>query len=61
MGALGNSLVNSLNDKNSRDAAIVTFLVTIGGHAFFGIGGAFWGLLVGIAMLYLFKANAERN
>jgi benzoate membrane transport protein len=61
MGALGNSLVNSLNDKNSRDAAIVTFLVTIGGHAFFGIGGAFWGLLVGIAMFYLFNANAERN
>ncbi len=55
MGALGNSLVNSLSDKSSRDAAIVTFLVTIGGHAFWGIGGAFWGLLVGIAMLYLFK------
>lgn len=55
MGALGNSLVNALSDKTHREAAIITFLITMGGHAFFGIGGAFWGLIAGIGMTFFLR------
>jgi benzoate membrane transport protein len=55
MGALGNSLVNALNDKSHREAAIITFLITMGGHAFFGISGAFWGLIAGIGMTFFLR------
>ena len=34
-----------------RDAAILTFAATASGVALFGIGSAFWGLLVGFAAL----------
>ncbi|PLR34660.1 benzoate transporter [Chimaeribacter californicus] len=55
MGALGNSLMNALSDKENRDATVITFLITIGGHAFFGIGGAFWGLVAGLAMTFFLR------
>ncbi|WP_199639437.1 benzoate/H(+) symporter BenE family transporter [Serratia sp. PAMC26656] len=58
MGALGNSLVSALSDKTHRDAAIITFLITMGGHAFFGIGGAFWGLIAGIGMAFFLRRRA---
>jgi len=33
-----------------REAAVVCFLVAGGGLTLFGIGGAFWGLLAGLAL-----------
>jgi benzoate membrane transport protein len=40
-----------LQDEQERDAALVTFLVTASGLALSGIGSAFWGLLLGLAVL----------
>jgi benzoate membrane transport protein len=37
----------------SREAAAVTFLTTASGLVLFGVGGAFWGLAAGGAMLAL--------
>ena len=53
LGALGMSLVNAFSDAKDREAAIVTFLVTASGLTFFGISGAFWGLLAGGAVMGL--------
>lgn len=53
LGALGSALTNALADTAHREAAIVTFLTTASGVAFFGVSGAFWGLLAGGALMAL--------
>lgn len=50
LGALGNSLVGAVSDPGDREAAVVTLVVTVSGVQFFGISGAFWGLLAGGAL-----------
>ena len=47
LGAIGNML--AANDE--RDVAILTFLATGSGLALFGLGSAFWGLVVGFLAL----------
>ena len=42
--------MGAMAEPQAREAALVTFLVTASGLAWFGIGGAFWGLLAGGAM-----------
>ncbi|MEV6705861.1 benzoate/H(+) symporter BenE family transporter [Micromonospora wenchangensis] len=42
-------------DPRSREAAVVTFVVTASGVSLLGVGGAFWGLLAGWLMLLLFR------
>lgn len=59
LAPFGSSLHNALADINEREAALVTFLVSCSGVAFFGIGGAFWGLLAGGAVLWLTRAGAS--
>ncbi len=61
MGALGNALLAAMQDKDDRDAAIVTFVVAASGLSFFGIGAAFWGLAAGGAMLALSRWRQERK
>lgn len=49
--ALMNSVANMLEDQADRDAAVLTFLATGSGLALYGLGSAFWGLLVGVFAL----------
>lgn len=51
LGTIGNSLTGALQDERERDAALITFLVTASGLTLSGIGSAFWGLLLGFAVL----------
>ena len=53
LGAFGAALMGAVADPARREAAVVTFLVSASGLTFWGIGGAFWGLLAGGAMLAL--------
>ena len=54
LGALISSIVGALEEPAHRMTAILTFLVVASGIAPFGIGSAFWGLVVGsIVMLWL--------
>lgn len=55
LGALGSSLMGAMQDAERREAALITFLLSASGLTFYGIGGAFWGLLGGGAMLALQK------
>ena len=50
LGAFGASTSTALSAPETREAAVVTFLVTASGVGFFGIPGAFWGLIAGIAI-----------
>jgi len=50
MGALSASLLSAMSHEKDREAALITFLVTMSGMTFFGISGVFWGLLAGGAV-----------
>lgn len=60
LGALGASLLGAVSDAKDREAAIITFLVTASGISFFGISGAFWGLLAGGAIYALTRWRQPR-
>jgi benzoate membrane transport protein len=47
LGTLSNSIHDSLQAPEHRDAALVTFLATASGMTLLGIGSAFWGLVLG--------------
>lgn len=49
--ALVSSMENMLVAREDRDAAILTFLATASGLVLFGLGSAFWGLLLGFLAL----------
>ena len=57
LGALGGSLAGALAEPQEREAAVVTFLVAASGASFYGVGGAFWGLLAGGLMLAVNSAG----
>jgi benzoate membrane transport protein len=59
LGALGASLTGALAEADHREAAIVTFLTTASGIAFFGISGAFWGLIAGGALMALQRTGTS--
>lgn len=48
LGAIGGSLAGAMADVKSREAALITFLASSAKISLFGIGGAFWGLVVGL-------------
>jgi benzoate membrane transport protein len=53
LAPLANALTIALSKESERIAAIATFATTVSGVAFFGIGAAFWGLIIGLAILAL--------
>eukprot|EP01037_Dinobryon_pediforme_P009518 gene9519-9598_t len=55
LGAFSGAMVAALTEVQHREAAALTFLVTASGLTFFGIGGAFWGLLAGGILMLLKK------
>lgn len=48
LGTLVSSLTSSLAADSQREASLITFLVTVSGMSFFGLGSALWGLLAGV-------------
>ncbi|MEY1662399.1 benzoate/H(+) symporter BenE family transporter [Isoalcanivorax beigongshangi] len=57
-GTLANGLVMALQDSSHRDAALLTFLMTASGISLWGIGSAFWGLLLGVLVLLCQRRSA---
>ena len=48
LGTIGGSLASALADAGTREASLITFLAAAANITMFGIGGAFWGLVVGL-------------
>ncbi len=48
LGTLGGSLAAAVADARTREAALITFLAAAANITVFGIGGAFWGLVIGL-------------
>ena len=47
LGTIGNGLAAAVLDETHREAALITFLVTLSGIAIEGVGSAFWGVAAG--------------
>lgn len=60
LSTIGNSLAGALVGESGREAALVTFMCTASGISFMGIGSAFWGLVLGIAVHYLTTKRSAR-
>ena len=48
LGTIGASITSAMADLKSREASLITFLACASDITLFGIGGAFWGLLMGL-------------
>jgi len=48
---IGGGLVTALRGEHHREAALITFLVTLSGITLAGIGSAFWGVVAGSVTL----------
>lgn len=48
LGTIGNSLATAMSDPTTREPALITFLASAANIQLFGIGGAFWGLVIGL-------------
>jgi len=51
LGTIGNGLAAALKDEATREAALITFVVTASGVTLWSIGSAFWGLVAGLLAL----------
>jgi benzoate membrane transport protein len=51
LGTIGGALSAALKDETHREAALITFLVTLSGVAIAGVGSAFWGVVAGALAL----------
>lgn len=53
LGTIGNGLAAALRDESHREAALITFLVTLSGVVLAGVGSAFWGVVAGSCALFV--------
>ena len=53
LGTIGNGLAVAVQDESHREAAIITFLVTLSGVVIAGVGSAFWGVVAGTVALFV--------
>jgi benzoate membrane transport protein len=55
LGSIGGGLAGALKDETHREAALITFLVTLSGVVIAGVGSAFWGVVAGVVALFVQK------
>jgi benzoate membrane transport protein len=60
VGTIAGALAAALKDEAHRDAAILTFLVSLSGLSLAGIGSAFWGVVAGSAALFVQQWRSRR-
>ena len=53
LGTIGGGLAVAVRDERHREAALITFLVTLSGVVVAGIGSAFWGVVAGALALLI--------
>ena len=51
LGTIASALATALQEDHHREAAIITFLVTLSGVVLAGVGSAFWGVVAGAVAL----------
>ncbi|MNJ48332.1 Inner membrane protein YdcO [compost metagenome] len=61
LGTIGGSLAGALTDPKGRETALITFLATAANVTLLGVGGAFWGLVAGLAAHLLIHGKFHRK
>ncbi|KUL96163.1 benzoate transporter [Bosea sp. WAO] len=61
LGTIGGSLAGALTEPASREAALITFLASAANIQLLGIGGAFWGLLIGLVAHLILNGRLPRR
>jgi benzoate membrane transport protein len=57
LGSFAAALQTALSREEDRMPAAVAFVTAASGTSFFGIGAAFWGLVAGGALMWLFRTG----
>ncbi len=60
LGTIGTSLAAALREEPHREAALITFLVTLSGVVVAGVGSAFWGVVAGSFALFVQQYRRSR-
>ena len=61
LGTIGGSLAGAMADPTSREASLITFLASAANIKLLGIGGAFWGLLIGLVATFVLNGRLPRR
>lgn len=61
LGTIGASLASAMAEAKSREASLITFLAAAANITLFGIGGAFWGLLIGLVAYAVLNGRLPRR
>jgi benzoate membrane transport protein len=61
LGSIGGGLAVALKNDAHREAALITFLVTLSGLSLWGIGSAFWGVVAGVLALFVQQWRPART
>jgi benzoate membrane transport protein len=61
LGTIGSGLAAAVKDESHREAALITFLVTLSGVVIAGVGSAFWGVVAGAIALFVQQYGQQRR
>lgn len=61
LGTIGGSLGTALTDVRTREASLITFLAAAANITLLGIGGAFWGLVIGLVAYAVLNGALPRR
>lgn len=59
-GSIGSSLTSAMQEAEKKEAALITFLVTLSGISIAGVGSPFWGLIAGIVTDYMLSGDLTK-
>lgn len=61
LGTIGGSLAGAMAEPASREAALITFLASAANINMLGVGGAFWGLVIGLVAYIVLNGRMPRR
>lgn len=61
ISTIAGSLSNAISNSSTREAAMITFLATAANINMFGIGGAFWGLVLGLIAYFVLNYKLKKG
>ncbi|SFH32173.1 benzoate/H(+) symporter BenE family transporter [Modicisalibacter xianhensis] len=62
IGAISANIMTAIEAEDHREASVITFMVTASGLSLFGLGAAFWGVVIGcVAYALLHRRYRKRQ
>ena len=61
LGTIGGSLASAMADAKTREASLITFLAAAANISLLGIGGAFWGLVIGLVAYVVLNGRLSQR